>query len=153
MSYSQVRGYLKNEIESFNPKYKEWRDALVFDDAQNVPSTLADTRYHIEMNSMTSTPAQDTLVQDSWLVTMTLLKYGFNDPLSALDSLLDDAFCIKSVIIDCRNVEEYKQANDGSIEAVELLSINPSAIDASNDNVVKVQMQFNVRMYYSTLTN
>ena len=152
MSYSQIRNYFNQKIQSYNSDFKEWRGALVYDDAQNIPSTTLNTYYHVELNSMSSTGAQDVLVQDAWTVNLTILKFGARDPLSALDEILDSAFCIKTEIIDPRNVEQFKASNDGDIEAIELASITPSAIDASNDNSIKVQLQFNVRMYYSNLT-
>jgi hypothetical protein len=151
MSYSDIRTYFQGRVEGFKSDFKEWKDALVFEDTNNIPTTLLDSRYHIEFNSLASSPASDKIVEDSWQVNLSLFKNGANKPQDALDELLDDAFCIKSSIIDPRNVEAHKVANNSFIEAAELVSLTPGAIELSNDNIVKVLMQFNVRLYASNL--
>lgn len=134
---------------SIKPSYKEWRDALIFDDAQNIPSTLIDSYYHLQIGSWTSTPAQDTSVQDSFTVTLTLFKNGFNKPVDALDAILDDVLCIRQQLINPVNIENFKSLNDGNIEAVENTSGNATELNSTNDNVIKTALEFNVRLYFS----
>jgi len=147
MSYSQIRKYFNGEILKVEPDFKEWRDALVVSDAQNIPNTLLDTRYHIEVGAVTSTPAQDLSVEDQGTVILTLFRRGFNNPLLALDSLLDSAHCIRHQLINPQNIQTF----NGDIDAVESVSITPSEIDASNDNTIQVQLEFNVRMYFCVI--
>jgi hypothetical protein len=149
MSYSQIRTYFKNNIAEVKPSFKEWRDALVFDNAQNIPLTLIDSYYHLEISNWASTPSQDLSVQDSFPVTMTIFKNGFNKPTDALDTLMDDALCLRQRLINPKNVEIYKVLVSGNIEAVENVSGTALEIDSSNDNIIKIALEFSVRLYFS----
>jgi hypothetical protein len=148
MSYSQIRSYFKNEIASVYPDMQEWREALVFDNSENIPRSLLESRYHIELTTLTSTPATDIHTEDIGTVVLTLFKSGYNDPPGALDELLDKAQCIKVQLINPQNVETYKAANDGNIDAVELNSLSAGEIAVSNDNIVKVALEFSVRLFF-----
>jgi hypothetical protein len=149
--YSQIRQYFKEQILAVNGSLKEWRGAIVFDDTDNIPSSLLGTSYHIEIANWLSTPAQDRSVQDQFTVRLTIFKKGFTDPLTALDNLLDDSFCIRQQLINPLNVESFKSGNSSAIEAVENISGNPSAIDSTNDNIIKIALEFNVRLYFSVI--
>jgi hypothetical protein len=151
MSYSQIRKYFKAQIATVKPSFKEWRDSLVFDDAQNIPSTLIDTHYHIQISSWTSTGAQDRSVQDSFSVVVTFFKNGFKKPTDALDLLLDDVLCIRQAIVNPINVDEFKETVDGNIEAVENSSGSSVEINSTNDNTIKIALEFNVRLYFSVI--
>lgn len=148
MSYSQVRSYFNNEIPTAVPGMTEWRDALVFDNAENIPRSLLEAKYHIEFSLLSSTPAQDKSTEDSANIIVTIFKSGFNDPIGALDELMDKAQCIKQQVINPLNVEAYKSANSGDIDAVELVGISSGEIAVSNDNIVKVALEFNVRLFF-----
>lgn len=148
MSYSNIRKYFNQQIQTAKPDLKEWREALVFEDASNIPSTLLDSRYHIEVGPWSSTPAQDLSVEDQFTVVLTIFSKGFTDPLAALDNLLDDSLCIKAQLINPVNVEAYKNANGGQIEAVENTGGTPAEIASSNDNIIKIALEFNVRLYF-----
>lgn len=150
--YSQIRQYFKERISVADSNLKEWRDALVFEDANNIPSSLLDSRYHIEIGSWASTPAQDLSVQDQFSVTLTIFKKGFTDPTAALDNLLDDSLCIRHELINPKNVESFKSGNSSAIEAVENISGTPAEIDSNNDNIVKIALEFNVRLYFGVVS-
>jgi len=151
MSYSKIRTYFNQQIQAFDSDLKEWRDALVFEDASNIPSTLLGTRYHLEIGPWTSTPAQDKSVHDEFTVILTIFSKGFTDPLMALDNLLDEALCIKHQLINPVNIEAFKTANGGQIEAVENVSGEPAEIASTNDNIIKIALEFNVRMYFGVI--
>ena len=150
-SYSSIRKYFNERVGFVDSDLKEWRDALVFEDASNIPSTLLGSRYHIEIGSWSSTPAQDLSVQDSFIVKLTIFKKGFTDPSSALDSLLDKSLCIKSDLVNPQNVEVFKVANTSAIEAVENISGSPGEIDSTNDNIIKIALEFNVRLFFGVI--
>jgi hypothetical protein len=146
--YSDIRKYFKERIAASDSDLKEWKDALVFDDANNIPTTLLNTRYHIAINSWTSSPAQDQSVHDQFSITLTLLKKGFTEPQDALDDLLDKVLDIRHELINPLNVEAFKIANNSAILAVENTSGAAGEIDSTNDNTVKVALEFNVRLYF-----
>ena len=149
--YSDIRKYFNKEIQSVDSDLKEWKDALVYDDAANIPSTLLNNRYHIEIGSWSSTPAQDLSVQDQFSVILSIFKKGFDEPQDVLDELLDKALCIKAQLINPQNVETFKQVNTSAIEAVENTSGTAGEIDSTNDNIIKIALEFNVRLYFGVI--
>ena len=142
---SQVRDYIKTRMSSAEPTFKEWVDSL--DNIGNIPKTILDKTYHITLGTDLSSPQSDLHIEDSFQVIVSIFKRGYNTPVEARDSLLQTANCIRLDVINPLNVEAYKSANDGNIEAVESVSITPSEIDISNDNIVQVQIEFNVRLF------
>jgi len=144
MSWSQIRTYFNGEIATALPDMKEWRDAF---NIENVPRTLLDTYYHLSINAGTSTSAQDATVQDQMSVLLTVWRKGTSDMSLTQDELWDIAYCIRQAVINPRNVHIF----DGDILAVENTQMRSEPIDLSNDNVVQIQLEFNVRMYFSVI--
>ncbi len=142
---TQVRGYLNTRMSSVEPTFKEWTDSL--DNIGNIPKTLLDKSYHITLGVDSSTPQDDRHIEDNFNVVITVFKRAYNAPVSARDELLQTANCIRLDVINPLNVETYKSANDGNIESVSSISIAPSEIDVSNDNIIQVQIEFNVRLF------
>lgn len=149
MSYSKIRTFFREQAVKVDPDFTEWRDALVFEDTENIPSTLLASRYHIEFGAMSSTPALDRTVQDQWPVIVTIFKNGANAPTNALDELMDKAFDLKTYCIDPQEITAFNDASEYCIEAIEVVSITPSALTTTNDNIVKIQIEFNVRLYFN----
>lgn len=142
MSYSDVRRYFKQRIVSVSPDRQEWTDTLSIANVQNVPSTLLDSRYHIEFNSLSSTNQLDVTVTDSASVIVSIWKQGFNLPQDAKDTLLDEAEQIRFSLVNPKNVDLFNTPTHSGIQRVDMVSLTPSEIDESNDNIVQVQMDF-----------
>lgn len=134
---------------SVEPTFKEWTDSL--DNIGNIPKTLLDKSYHITLGTDSSTPATDIHIEDNFSATITVFKRAYNSPVTARDELLQTANCIRLDVINPLNVEAYKVANDGNIESVVSVSLTPGEIDASNDNIIQVQIEFNVRLFFGVV--
>lgn len=143
MSLSQIRSYFNQGIQAELPGYVEWRDAF---NIANVPSTLLNNRYHIDIGSITSSPQNDRHVEDQASVTVTIWRHGFNDVAGSVDYLLDIADCIRARIIDPKNVHAFS----GDIDDVQIVSFTTTEINATNDNIVQVAINFNTRLFFST---
>lgn len=143
---TQVRGYINSRMSVVEPTYNEWTGSL--EDIGNIPNTNLDTIYHITLGGISSSPNQDVHIEDSFPVIITIFKRGYNSPTDARDQVLQIANCIRLDIIDPQNVEVYKVANDGNIEDVQSVSITPTAIDESDDNIIKVEIELNVRLFF-----
>lgn len=151
-NYSDIRKYFNERVKAEDSSLKEWKDALIFEDAANIPSSILDNRYHIEISNWTSTPANDTAVEDRFTVVLTIFKKGFTTPQDSLDNLLDKALCIRHSLINPKNVESFKVINSSQIDAVENLSGSTGEIDSSNDNTIKIALEFNVRLYFCAVS-
>lgn len=146
--YKQVRDYIKTRIAVSAPELKEWQNSLV--DVQNIPKHELDNAYQIEITSVASTPKVDQHVVDDCISIVTIYRRAFNRQLDVRDELLQLANCIRLDLITPENLENYKRDNDGNIEDVVSTTITPSEIDSSNDNIIKVEIGLNVRLYFGT---
>lgn len=150
MSLSQVRGYIKSRVETVDTDFREWKDAF---NIENIPNNLIDLFYHIDIGTITSTPASDVTVEDSVPATLRIFKRATTNTsaVEVKDEILDKAHCLRIDIINPRNFEDYKAANSGDIAAVETLSITPTTVDETNDNLILVEIELNVRLIFCPL--
>ena len=141
MSFSQVRTYINSRIATLYPDLIEWQDAF---NVENIPTVLLNTRYHIQYGSSTSSSQIDKHIEDLFGITITIFKQGYNSENTAIDELMDIAHCIRMDLIDHRNLETF----GGDLEDFISTSITPTPIAASNDNIIQVQLEFNVRLTF-----
>ena len=145
---TQVRDYLKTRLAVSEPTYQEWTGSL--EDIGNIPKTVLNKTYHITLGTDSSTPQTDRHIVDNFNVVISIFKRGFNQEVDARDELMQTANCVRLDIIAPQNVESYKSANDGDIENVEPIALTPSEIDSSNDNIIKCEIELNVRLFIAT---
>ncbi len=143
---TQVRDYIRTRMAVVEPSYTEWKDSL--EDIGNIPKTVLDRSYHITLNGLSSSTNNDQFIQDSFSAVITIFKRAYNAPVESRDTVLQTANCIRLDMINPLNVEAYKSANDGNIEDVQSVSIIPVEIDVSNDNIIKVEIELNLRLFF-----
>ena len=140
MSLSQARSFIKQQISLVEPDLIEWRDSF---ENENIPQSKIDNYYHIEFGSLSSAPDGNSIT-DSWTMILTIWKRGFVSPVEAFDEILDTANCIRLKIIDPR------ATLTDNIHSIESNSISPEPIDESNDNTIKVSLEFNIKLIFKT---
>lgn len=143
---TQVRDYINTRMTIVEPSFEEWTKSL--EDIGNIPKTKLDISYHITLGPLASSPQSDRFILDSFPVIITIFKRGFRDPVLARDTVIQTANCIRLDMINPRNIQDYKAANDGNIEDVQSVSIIPTEIDPTNDNIIKVEIGLNVRLFF-----
>ena len=143
MNWSDVRDYFIAAIAVADSDLREWRDAF---NTENVPSTLLDTYYQLTFNGVFATPNQGGWVEDTINLTVNIWKNGCDEPVDALDLLLDKALCIRKESINPQFVETF-----GFKGVVENVSVTPFPIDETNDNIIKVELEFNIRNFINTI--
>lgn len=148
MNMSQMRSYIKEQILVLHPTYIEWVDSL--EDIGNIPVTQLDRTFHIEIGASSTSNNIDLHIEDVFTINVALFKRGYNSPVDARDSILQIANCTRMAIINPTNIETYKLANNANIETITNTAIVPSAIEATNDNIIKVLLTFNVRLFWTT---
>lgn len=146
--YRQVRDYINTRMAIVEPTFQEWTGSL--SDIGNIPKTLLDKSYHITLGTATSSPQVDKHVEDDVAVTIEIFRRGFNDSVNARDEVMQTANCIRLDLINPLNFEEYKELNTANIEDVQSVSLTPLEIDLSNDNVIRVEIGLNVRLFFGT---
>ena len=140
MSLSQARTYLKQQIALVDDQLKEWRDSF---NIENIPQTNIDNYYHINIESV-STTQQDNWIEDDMSATVTIFKRGFSEPVTAFDSVIDIANCIRLKVLD------PKASLTDNITSVEVNSVTPEQVDESNDNTIKESIDFSIRLTFYT---
>ena len=141
----QVRGYINARMAVVEPTFKEWTDSS--EDIGNIPKTKLDKSYIVQIGESSSTPQTDKHIEDSQPVVISIFRRSFNDLTGTRDDLMQVANCIRLDMIKPQNIEDYKFANDGNIEAVESVRLTPSSIDVTNDNIEKVEIELLVRLF------
>jgi hypothetical protein len=140
MSVSQVRTYFNDRVREVDSNLKVWDDAFNID---NVPESLIDTYYHVQYNSVGVSTNNDVSIEDSVSVVITLWKKGFRDPIEAYDSINDLGLCIR---LNC--LQPAKIALTDNIRQVESVSVLSEPIEGSNDNIIKLSLEFNARLFF-----
>ena len=141
MSYSKVRTYINQQISLEYPDMKEWKDSF---NNENIPQTLIDNYYHIEFGNITTTQG-DNWIEDAMSATIYIFKRGFSEPVEAMDKVMDIANCIRLRVID------PKASLTDNITSVETNSVTPEPVDESNDNTIKIGIEFNFRLTFYTV--
>jgi len=143
---TQIRDYINTRMAVVEPDFVEWTKSL--EEIGNIPKNLLDKSYHITQGPLSGI-RNDDWQEDGAAVILTIFKRAFRDPVIARDTVMQTANCIRLDIIDPKNVESYKSANDGNIESVENTSILPLELNENNDNIIKVEIELNVRLFFS----
>ena len=142
MSFSQVRTYINSRISTTEPDLVEWQDAF---NLENIPTVLLNTRYHIQYGAAVSSTQIDKHIEDLFDITITIFKQGYNTENQAIDDLMDKAHCIRLDLINHQNLQTF----GGDLLDFVSNSITPIPIAASNDNIIQVQLNFNVRLTFA----
>lgn len=140
MSVSQVRTYFIDRVQEVDSNLKVWDDAFNID---NVPESLIDTYFHVQYNSVGVSTNNDISIEDSVSVVLTLWKKGFRDPIEAYDELNDLGLCIR---LNC--LQPDKIALTDNIRQVESVSVLSEPIEGSNDDIIKLSLEFNARLFF-----
>lgn len=138
---SGTRSYFKDRITECFPDYDQWAD---FFNVDNIPSQNIDCRYHIELGS-TSTEKNDQAIFESMSVTIRFFKKSFSDSiLEDFDELYD---CVHAFKLNAQ--DPSKHSGNSQIFNVEGDSITPQPLDASNDNLLQLDISFTVQSYWN----
>lgn len=140
MIISDTRLYFKNEIEKCFPDSSEWDDYFNLD---NVPSTIQDCTYHIGIGPLSTGRKNDQTSEEDLSVTVNFWKKGYNDVQETFDEFFDSVHEFKTCVTD-----PSTYASHAFIKDVYATSIVPQPIDGSNDNVLRLSIDFSVLSFW-----
>jgi hypothetical protein len=140
MSTSQVRAYFNTRVKEVDANLRAWDDAF---NLENVPESLVDIYFHVAYNDIAVSANTDISIEDSVSVVVTLWKKGFRDPVEAYDQLVDLGLCIR---LNCLQPDKIRETDN--IKQVESSSVLLEPIEDSNDNIIKLSLTFNARLFY-----
>lgn len=139
MIISSIRAYLKKQVLEADSSLKENPSAFYDDD---IGESIIDKSFQIEINNF-SLDRREYQYERVLSCTVSIFGFGYKDPISKYDELLDKALCISDNIINLKsfNDEDFiTNAVENSLTVTQL---------PSDDNGFKVDINFNITIAYS----
>ncbi len=131
MSFNLVRSTFKTRLNTLG--YQEWVDGFNF---ENIPSTILDGAFHIEVNPGTGGPTNQTVQPGEMPVTVRVFRRGFKNVSDAIDECVLD---LENIVCDL--IAPSVRLGSGIKNIVfDGYSLNPLA--ESNDNAVMLEINF-----------
>jgi hypothetical protein len=141
MSFTDVRPYFRARIETAAPKLKEWTDGF---NQENIPATLIQRGcFHIAVGRFQLVKRnQNGCFEFAGVATLNLYADGTKDPQKCIDEIIATGQAIAIESLKAKN-----RATQPSIKNVDLGNFDPSALSISNDNKIRLTMDFNLTIY------
>lgn len=139
MSFADVRSYFKARMAAVGKT--EWQDAF---NLENIPATMLAKSYHLATESITQVSHNQQCLELSWPVKVTFFSVGYRNMSEAYSAAIATA---ESILVECT-----KQANaktQTNIKDVQLDRIDFAEFSVEDDNVIKCEVNFNVRFGYN----
>lgn len=137
MSLTGPKTYLRTALDVVG--FREHDDGFASD---NIPSTIIDGSYHLEIGTITSGPANQIHYVFTFPVTVRLFFKGYADPKGTIDQVLEQG---DNVLKEVLKTSERLGQIDG-IKDVIPSSIQVIPLDGTNDNsmILEMEFQFNI---------
>lgn len=132
MTLGGVRDFFRTRLDGLG--YTEWGDGF---SSQNIPSTLIDKSYFLEVGKIISRPANQLHHTFSYPLKIYVFLKGFRDPSAAIDNGLADAHLILDDILD-----KTVRLQTNGLKDIRPVSIDVKPLSDSNDNNVVIEMEF-----------
>ena len=144
MSFKPIRTFLENRLLEVD------RDFEVQDDAfglETLGSNELDKRYHIFYGNVATTLDNQHTTDDVVSATVSLYFRGYRTATDALDDSMDLANAYR---LNCLKISAL--TNQDFIKRVVCNSILAEPLE-SNDNFIKITLQFSIRVIFGTAIN
>lgn len=145
MSFKPVRTFLEARLLEIDSNFTEFDQAF---NSNEVGNNDFDKRYHIFYGNITTTAANHNITNDEVRATVTLFFSGSRSATEALDDAMDIA---NEYRIECLKRANY--SNLTFIKNVVCSSINAEPIADSNDNAIKIILEFNIMVIFGIGVN
>jgi len=138
MSFVDVRPYFRKVIKEADAKLVEWNDAFNED---NIPKTIIDKRcFHILVGKFKVVNIdQPRFIQFSGDATITLYYPAAKN----LPQNVDDIIAKGQAIVE-RAMMAKNRVTQPSIKSVQVINFDPSPMSRSNDNAVRLTIDFSL---------
>ena len=138
---ADVRTYARARLDSLG--YTEWTDGFNF---KNIPSTLLDTRYHLELLPVRGvSDSQQSQVMEA-PVTVRLFKAAVRDARQTID----DGVSVGDTVI-YEFLKASNRTSGASLKNVRFDSMAIEPLDETNDNGVIIKIDFTCHVEISTI--
>lgn len=138
MTFGGVRDYFRTRLDGLS--FREWTDGF---NTANIPSTILDRSYHLEVGRIIGSPANQHSHIYNYPLTVTLFFKGFRDPGEAIDEALDQAYEVTADIL-----QTSVRLQTAGLKDIRPVSISNEPLAGSNDNGIIVKLVFDVYLLY-----
>ena len=135
MGLCDVLPYFRENL--CNAGYEEWTVEL---DSENPPNSIADKVFKLDVGNITASPARHTSFNFIFPVELIMYFKTFNKPIQGRDDALQEIDEVMGLLLD---VEKRYGA---SLKSIVPTSVLLEAIDQTNDNILKVTIDFDVNL-------
>lgn len=135
MALCDVLPYFREQM--CNDGYEEWEVEL---DSENPPNSIADKVFKLDVGNITGSAARHTTFNFLMPVEMILYFKTYNRPVKGRDDALRE---IDNVLA---NVLDVKKRYGVDLKSIVATSVLIEALDQTNDNILKVTIDFDVNL-------
>jgi hypothetical protein len=144
MSFTRLRPYFIECLALVDSDFREWEDAF---NIENIPSTVIDKAFHLDFGPASADPQNQTCLPYRWPVSLQIFFKGYSTPKDAVDTALSTS---EAILKEC--LKHSKRLTDSEVSGARIVNVKSTStaidpLDVSNDNVVKLTMDFEVTIY------
>lgn len=145
MSFKPIRTFLEDRLLDVDDDFELFDEAF---NSNEVGSNRFDKRYHIFYGPVDTTSANQNVTNDQVTAIVTLYFKGARNSIEALDNGMDLA---NEYRIECLKRSNY--TNQTFIKNVVCKRITPEQIASSNDNEIKISLEFSISVIFGIGVN
>jgi hypothetical protein len=144
MSFSSIKPYIRERLAAVSSDLREWEDGF---NIQNIPETILDNSWHITFNQASQVSLNQDCLRYTYPITLNIFLKGYRSPADAIDNanLLGES--ILREVLKHANRLNIAASTTGKIINVLSTSFSLNPIDASNDNIVRLQIGFDCDIF------
>lgn len=138
MSFTDVRPYFRARIKAVAPELVEWKDGF---NEENIPKPLIQKKcFHIVVGRFNQSKLQMNGCHEfKGTATINLYLDGSKDPQKGIDDIIAKG---QSIVVE--SLKAVNRATQPGIKNLSLSNFDPSALSASNDNTVRLTIEFDL---------
>lgn len=145
MSFKPIRTFLETQLLKIDSDFEVYDQGF---ENSEIGFNDFNKRYHIFYGNIQTSDANQNTTNDTVNATVTLYFKGARSATLALDDSLDIA---NNFRIECLKRANF--TNYTFIKKVVCNSINAEPVDASNDNAIKIKLEFSVSVMFGLGVN
>lgn len=144
MSFTSIRPYFSERLQAVDPDLKEWTDAF---NIENIPETVIDKSWHLSFGLASAVSMNQTCLSYKYPVSLDVFFKGYRNPSDAVDTANSYGESILREILKHSNRLTIVPTSAAKIINVRSTIMQVLPIDQSNDNTVRLQMEFEADVY------
>ena len=139
MSFVDLKPYFRDRLKAVSPDLKEWKDAF---NIENIPSTILNKSYHIDLGLMTYRGSAQTCFQYLAPVSIRVIFKGYREAYEAVDFATKYADSITTEVCATSN-----RLNQARIKNVLPTTVNIRQLADGNDNAAVLELGFDCALF------